>query len=167
MRIYIASDHAGYNLKNTLLHFLIERGNDTIDCGPYELNEQDDYPDYVASVASEVSQNPNENWGIVIGGSGQGEAIMANRFVGVRAVVYNGQYVPPDGRTVPNELVFTREHNNANVLSLGSWFLSEQEAKDAIVLWMNTPFKGEERHLRRLRKIDALAPKPPTDSGQM
>ena len=159
MRVYIASDHAGYNLKNTLLHYLIDRGYDVIDCGPYEYNEADDYPDYVAAAASEVSQNPNQNWGIVIGGSGQGEAIMANRFPNVRAVVYNGQSNVPEGKKVLNEIIFTREHNNANVLSIGSWYLSEEEAKNAVMLWLNTPFTGEERHTRRIRKIESLSPR--------
>lgn len=159
MKIYIASDHAGYDLKNILLHYLIDRGHDVTDCGPYEYNEADDYPDYVASAASEVSQDPNQNWGIVIGGSGQGEAIMANRFPNVRAVVYNGQPIAPPGKKVPSELVFTREHNNANVLSLGAWYLTEEEAKSSVMLWLNTPFSGEERHARRVRKIESLAPR--------
>ncbi len=158
MKIYIGSDHAGYELKNVLLRFLIEQGHDVIDCGPFDYNEQDDYPDYVAAVASEVSENSSECFGIVIGGSGQGEAIMANRFPNVRAVVFNGQYKPTDGRNVPDEITFTREHNNANVLSLGSWFLSEQEAKDAVIRWLSVQFQGEERHLRRIRKMESLSP---------
>lgn len=159
MKIYIASDHAGYNLKNQLLHFLIDKGNEVIDCGPYEFNEADDYPDYVASVASEVSQDPNRSFGIVIGGSGQGEAIMANRFSNVRAVVYNGQPHPSDGRVLPDVIAFTREHNNANVLSLGTWFVTDVKAKEAVVQWLSTAFKGEERHLRRIRKIESLSPR--------
>src|SRR6266516_2473136 len=109
MRIYMASDHAGYDLKNVLLHYLLDRGYDVIDAGPYEYNEADDYPDYVASVASEVSQNPTNNWGIIIGGTGQGEAIMANRFANVRAVVYSGQKPTPDNPKVPNAITLTRE----------------------------------------------------------
>jgi ribose 5-phosphate isomerase B len=165
MRIYIASDHAGYDIKNVLLHYLIDRGYDVIDCGPYEYNEADDYPDYVAAAASEVSQDPNHNWGIVIGGSGQGEAIMANRFPNVRAVVYNGQPVAPEGKKIMNELIFTREHNNANVLSLGAWYLSEDDAKNAVMLWLNTPFPGEERHIRRVRKIESLSPRSSTQEN--
>ena len=160
MRVYIASDHAGYNLKNVVLHYLIDRGYDVVDCGPYEYNEADDYTDYVASAASEVSQNPNSNWGIILGGTGEGEAIMANRFPNVRAVVYNGQpQRPSSGAQQSNLLVLTREHNNANMLSLGSWFLTEDEAKNAVTLWLTTPFKSEERHARRIRKIESLAPR--------
>lgn len=158
MKLYIGSDHAGYELKNALLRFLIEQGNDVIDCGPYDYNEADDYPDYVAAVASEVSQNSSDSFGVVIGGSGQGEAIMANRFPSVRAVVYNGQHHPLNGKNVPDELTFTRQHNNANVLSLGAWFLSEEESKEAVLKWLATPFEGEERHVRRLRKIETLSP---------
>src|SRR5258706_15396933 len=125
MRIYIASDHAGYNLKNVVLHYLIDRGYDVVDCGPYEYNEADDYTDYVASAASEVSQSPNNNWAVVIGGTGEGEAIMANRFPNVRAVVYNGQpQRTSSSEQQSNLLVLTRVHNNANVLALGAWFLS-------------------------------------------
>jgi ribose 5-phosphate isomerase B len=165
MKIYIASDHAGYDMKNTLLHFLIEQGHNVIDCGPYEFNETDDYPDYVAEVASYVSKDPEGNWGIVIGGSGEGEAIMANRFPNVRAVVYNGECSPLDGRKAPDKIALTREHNNANVLSLGSWFLTDQQAKDSVLRWLATPFTEEERHVRRLQKIEKLAPHGGSDSA--
>ena len=158
MSIYISSDHAGYELKNKLVDFLKKQEYEVTDCGPFHYTEDDDYPDFVATVARQVSENPTDCVGIVIGGSGQGEAIMANRFLNVRAVVFNGQYKPADGREVPDELLLTREHNNANVLSLGAWFLSEQEVQDAAKHWLATPFKEEERHLRRLRKIEALSP---------
>ena len=152
-------------MKNVLVEYLKKPEDEIVDCGPYEYDETDDYPDYVASVASQVFQSPNDSLGIVIGGSGQGEAIMANRFPNVRAVVFNGQYVPPDGRKVPNEIVFAKEHNNANVLSLGAWFLTDDEAKNAVTLWLDTPFSGDERHARRIKKIESLAPKFSTDSG--
>jgi ribose 5-phosphate isomerase B len=92
---------------------------------------------------------------IVLGGSGQGEAIVANRFPHVRAVVFNGQYVSPDeNRDIPNEIVLSREHNDANILSLGARFLSEEEAKNAVRLWLATPFSHDERHIRRIAKIE-------------
>ena len=159
MKVYIASDHAGYGLKSTLKLFLEGQDHQVVDSGPYEYNENDDYPDYVAAVASEVSQNPETVLGIIIGGSGQGEAIMANRFPYVRAVVFNGQPSPLDGRAVPDEITLTREHNNANILSLGAWFLNDQEAKTAVSRWLSTPFSSEERHIRRLRKIESLSPR--------
>lgn len=159
MKIYIASDHAGYDLKNSLRNFLADRGYQVTDCGPYEFNAEDDYPDYVASVASEVSQHPDETFGIVLGGSGQGEAIMANRFPNVRAAVFIGQPHPADGHTVPDIVKLSREHNNANVLSIGAWFVSEEEAKAAVTRWLETQFKIEERHARRIRKIESLSPR--------
>lgn len=157
MRIYIGSDHAGYQLKNVLKAFLISKGHEVVDCGAYDYVEDDDYTDYVSAAARQVSESPGDSFGIVVGGSGQGEGIMANRFPNVRAVVFNGQYKPENGREVPDELTLTREHNNANMLSLGAWFLSEQEAKDAVVKWLATPFGNDERHVRRIGKIEKLA----------
>ncbi|OHA26548.1 MAG: hypothetical protein A3C06_03155 [Candidatus Taylorbacteria bacterium RIFCSPHIGHO2_02_FULL_46_13] len=165
MKIYIASDHAGYDMKNTLQRFLVGEGHEVVDCGPYEFNEADDYPDYVAEVANHVSKEPETNWGIVIGGSGEGEAIMANRFANVRAVVYNGESNSLDGRKMTDKITLTREHNNSNVLALGSWFLTEQQAKDSVLRWLSTEFKPEERHLRRLQKIEKLAPHGVSDSS--
>jgi ribose 5-phosphate isomerase B len=106
--------------------------------------------------AKAVSGNPMSR-GIVIGGSGQGEAICANRFPRIRAVVFNGQYKPEDGREVPDEIVVSRQHNNANILSLGARFLNFEEAKDAVELWLRTPFSEDERHVRRLNKIDNIS----------
>jgi len=103
-----------------------------------------------------VSDSPEEAKGIIIGGSGQGEAIAANRFHGVRAVVFNGQYEPKDGREVPHEIEISRLHNDANILSLGARFLNDDEAKEAVRLWLTTPFSGDERHVRRLRKIEEI-----------
>src|SRR3989344_5747925 len=158
MRIYIGSDHAGYQLKNILRDFLASKEYEVIDCGAYDYVEDDDYTDYVSAVARQVSVSPDDSFGIIVGGSGQGEAIMANRFPNIRAVVFNGQYKPDDGREVPDELKLTREHNNANILSLGSWFLSEQEAKDAALKWLAAPFSNDERHIRRIMKIEKFAP---------
>ncbi len=164
MKIFLASDHAGYDLKSELIGFLTEQGHDVHDCGPFEFNKEDDYPDYIAEVATNVSQDPDRTWGIVIGGSGQGEAIMANRFPNVRAVVYSGDSPRVDGEKGPDKITATREHNNANVLSLGAWFLTPTEAKDAVARWLSTPFAGEDRHVRRLRKIELLSPHGGADS---
>ncbi len=129
-----------------------ERGQPS---GPHEFDPDDDYPDLIAPAAQAVSENPSLR-AIIIGGSGQGEAIVANRFKGVRAVVYNGETRPTDGRTVPNEIIGAREHNDANVLSLGARFLNEAEAKAVVDVWLNTPFSEEERHIRRIKRIDDL-----------
>lgn len=155
MKILIASDHAGFALKQSLTPFLIEMGYEVEDKGNTVLDENDDYPDFIAQVAREVSSNFGLK-GIVIGGSGQGEAIVANRFPHVRAVVFNGQYKSSDGRKIPEEIILSRQHNDANVLSLGARFLNDEEAKEAVKLWLETEFSNDERHVRRIRKIDEL-----------
>ena len=148
MKIYIASDHAGYELKEKLIDYLIaENGNEIIDKGAFEYNEKDDYPDFVSKVAQKISENP-EAKGIILGGSGQGEAITANRFKGVRAVVYYGG----DEEII----VLSRQHNDANILSLGARFLSEDEAKNAVKKWLSTDFSEGDRHIRRIKKIDSF-----------
>lgn len=144
--IYLASDHAGFELKEALAPFLRERGYDVEDIGPTTLDPQDDYPDYILPMAAKVAQNKG-SFGIGIGGSGQGEAIVANRIKGARAAVYYG------GR---DEIVkLSRTHNDANILSLGARFMTIEEAKRTIELWLDTPFSGEERHTRRIKKLDA------------
>jgi len=147
MKIYIGSDHAGFEMKRELIKYLSELPHESYDCGPTEYNHDDDYPDYVSVVAKHISGDPM-SFGIVIGYSGQGEAIVANRFTGVRCAVFYGGS--------KHVLTLSRQHNNANVLSLGSHFLTSQEAKQAVELWLHSDFKGEERHVRRIKKIDNL-----------
>jgi ribose 5-phosphate isomerase B len=154
-KIHIGADHAGFDLKEELIIFLEKMDYEVTDYGAYEYDEDDDYTDFVFPVAKAVSIDP-ESKGIVIGGSGQGEAIAANRLPGIRAAVFNGQFEPKDGREVPNEIVLSREHNDANILSLGARFLSMEEAKEAVELWLETEFSGEERHIRRISKIEQL-----------
>ncbi|MBI4691980.1 MAG: RpiB/LacA/LacB family sugar-phosphate isomerase [Candidatus Terrybacteria bacterium] len=149
MKIYIAADHAGYDLKEKLRAYLSELGYSVEDFGNFIYDEKDDYPDFMFSVAKKVAENPEHNRGILIGGSGQGEAMIANRFKGVRAaVVYH----------CDEDIVrLSREHNNANILSLGARFLNADEARHAVKLWLETPFSGEERHKRRIGKIDLIS----------
>jgi len=148
MRIYLASDHAGLELKKKVKAWLKQRGYTVYDEGAFEYNEADDYPDFVRIVAKQIASNPEESRGIIFGKSGQGEAMAANRFVGVRAAVYYGG---------PEEIVaLSREHNDANILSLGAHFLNTKQALEAIKLWLGTEFTGEERHVRRIKKIDNL-----------
>jgi ribose 5-phosphate isomerase B len=129
--------------------------HEVVDHGAYEYDEEDDYPDFIASAAQAVSEDAEGgDRAIIFGGSGQGEAIVANRFTNVRAVVFNGQYEPIDGRDVPSEIVTARQHNDANVLSLGARFLSIAEVREAVEQFLETDFSGEERHIRRLMKID-------------
>jgi ribose 5-phosphate isomerase B len=153
MKIHIGSDHAGFGLKELLKPFLSGLGYEVVDHGADVYDEEDDYPDFIRPTALAVANDPSA-MGIVIGGSGQGEAIVANRIKGVRAVVFNGQYEPKDGRVVPHEIILSRQHNDANVLSLGARFLSEQDAKQAVKIWLETPFSNDTRHIRRLKKID-------------
>jgi ribose 5-phosphate isomerase B len=146
MKIYLASDHAGFKLKEILRKYLVESGYEVKDFGPFSYNETDDYPDFVRKAARAVANDPEQSRGIVLGGSGQGEAMAANRFNNVRAAVFYGG---PE-----NIIKLSREHNNANILSLGARFLSEDEAKKVVKLWLETNFPGEERHIRRINKID-------------
>jgi ribose 5-phosphate isomerase B len=145
MRIYIGGDHAGYELKEKLKKYLIGLSREVVDKGAHAQNANDDYPDFVASVAREVAGD-GDAMGIVLGKSGQGEAMCANRTKGARAVVfYGGSF----------DLVkLAREHNNANILSLGAGFVTEDEAKFAVELFLNTKFSGDERHVRRLAKFN-------------
>lgn len=148
MTIYLATDHAGFALKEKVKEFLIKQDYKVEDCGAYEFDKNDDYPDFIGKVGEAVSKNPDEDKAIIFGLSGQGEAIVANKFKNVRAAVYYGG---------PNEIVsLSRKHNNANVLSLGARFLSEEQAIDAVKIWLNTPFENEERHLRRVNKIKEI-----------
>lgn len=145
MKIYIGSDHAGFELKQKLIPFLIELGHEVEDKGAFEYNRDDDYPDFVMPVAEAVSANSGSR-GIVLGGSGEGEAIATDRFEGVRTAVWYGGNM--------DIVRLSREHNDANVLSLGARFINEDEAKEAVKLWLETPFSADERHIRRIEKLD-------------
>mgnify|MGYP001566651348 FL=1 len=144
MKIHIATDHAGLELKNIIRDYLIEKGYNVTDHGAHEYDALDDYPDFIFPCAKAVAADA-ESRGIILGGSGQGEAMAANRIKGVRAAVfYNG----------PAEIVkLSREHNNANILSLGARFMTENEIYDVIEMWLNEPFEGG-RHQRRIEKLD-------------
>ncbi|HYC83500.1 MAG TPA: RpiB/LacA/LacB family sugar-phosphate isomerase [Candidatus Paceibacterota bacterium] len=145
MRIYLGSDHAGFELKNKIKEYLKGLGYQVSDEGAFELDQNDDYPDFIKIVAKQVASDP-EARGIIFGGSGQGEAMVANRFANVRAAVYYGGDL---------EIVaLSRLHNNANVLSIGARFVAEQEAIDAVQRWLATQFGGEDRHIRRIYKMD-------------
>jgi len=145
MKIYLGTDHAGFELKEKIKPFLLEKGYEVKDFGAFSFDGDDDYPDFIRPVAEAVSKD-QESRGIIFGGSGQGEAMVANRFSGVRATVYYGG---------PEDIIrLSREHNDANVLSLGARFLDDEEAFNAVELWLSLPFSGEERHQRRVDKID-------------
>ncbi len=146
MIIYFATDHAGFELKNELLQFVRDELGYTVeDLGASIENADDDYPDFITRAAQSVSEDPEGGKAIILGGSGQGEAMCANRFPHVRACAYYGG----------NKRIVTlsREHNNANVLSIGARFLTREEARDVVREWLATPFSGEERHIRRIGKL--------------
>ena len=131
-------------LKNIIKEHLENQGHDVIDHGAHEYDALDDYPDFIFPCAKAVAADPKSR-GIILGGSGQGEAMTANRVKGVRAAVfYNG----------PEEIVkLSREHNNANILSLGARFMNQAEIYDVIEMWLAEPFEGG-RHQRRIEKLD-------------
>ena len=142
MRIHIGSDHAGLVFKNELIEHLVSKGHDVTDHGPYEFDALDDYPDFCIPTAQAVSQDPS-SLGIVLGGSGNGEQIAANKVKGIRAaLVWSVETAQ-----------LAREHNNANVISVGQRLHDAQLVKDLIDTFIATPFPGDERHQRRLNKI--------------
>ena len=144
MIIHIATDHAGLELKEKVKSYLSKLDYEVIDHGAYEYDALDDYPDFIFPCADAVSNDLNSK-GIILGGSGQGEAMAANRVKGVRAAVfYNG----------PDEIIkLSRQHNDANILSLGARFMSDQEMYKIIELWLSTDFESG-RHKRRIEKLD-------------
>lgn len=156
--IYLASDHRGFALKEKIKQWLAEWGMAFEDMGAFEYNEGDDYPDFIHPAAQKVSVNPRENRAIILGASGEGEAMVANRYPGIRAIVFYGG---------PEETITTaRVHNDANVLALGaapginiaeSKPIDDELAKRVVELFLQTPFSADERHVRRIQKIDQLA----------
>ena len=162
MKIYIGTDHAGYELKKKLIVYFTELGHEMEDKGPFEYGADDDYPDFIRPVAEAVAKDKN-SIGVIMGGSGQGEAMCANRVSGARAALFYGEALPIASVDIkgatsadPYEIVkLARQHNDANILSVGTRFLSEDQIKFAIELFIATPFSDEERHLRRVQKLDA------------
>lgn len=155
MKLFLAFDHAGYELKEKLKVFLIEEGHEVEDCGAFTYDKDDDYPDFIRPCAEKVAATPG-SFGIIGGASGQGEAMVANRVPGVRAALYYGDPDRVQTDMAGKELdmiASTRQHNNANVLSIGARFLSEDQIKEKIRLFLATPFSDEERHQRRINKF--------------
>ena len=145
MKIFLATDHAGFELKESLKTHLLNKRFDVEDCGAFEYEPLDDYPDFIIPAAEKVAKCPN-SMGIIMGGSGQGEAIAANRIKGVRAVVYY------DG---PKDIVkLSRSHNNANILSIGARFITLEKASEIVDLWLAEDFEGG-RHEKRINKLDS------------
>lgn len=144
--IYLASDHAGFELKKAIIEHLKKMDMEVEDCGPHVFDPQDDYPDFIYPCAVKVSQNPG-SMGIILGMSGNGEAIVANKVKGIRAAHYYGGH---------EEIIsLSRQHNNANILSFGAKFMTVPEVERAVDLFIETGFDGG-RHQRRIEKINAL-----------
>lgn len=143
MRVHIGSDHAGFELKAHLLTWLGEQGYEAVDHGPVEFDPIDDYPPFVLRAAVAVVNDPG-SLGIVLGGSGNGEAIAANKVRGVRAALAWNDETAALGR----------QHNDANVVSVGSRMHSLDEATRLVERFLTTPFSGDERHARRIRMLE-------------
>ena len=144
IRIVLATDHAGFELKESVKKYLLDFNYDVKDFGAFEYEPTDDYPDFINPAAKFISENDN-TIGIIFGGSGQGEAMAANRFKGVRAAVFYGG---------PDQIIeLSRLHNNANVLSFGSRFIEPENAIDLIKKWLGIEFEGG-RHQQRIAKLD-------------
>ena len=161
MKIALATDHAGFEQLKLLQTFLESLDHECWNFGPQEFNPGDDYPDFIRPAAEKVSNGECER-GIILGGSGQGEAMAANRLHGVRCAVFYGpavavRAVDAEGHENrdPYEIIrLSREHNNANMLSLAARFTTVEEMKQVIAIWLDTEFSNEEHHRRRINKID-------------
>jgi ribose 5-phosphate isomerase B len=144
MRVHIGGDHAAYDLQQDLIAFLEGEGHDVTNHGPFTLDPVDDYPVFVLRAAEAVAADP-DSLGIVLGGSGNGEQMAANKVVGVRAALcYNDELAQ-----------LAREHNDARVLSIGARMSSVEQARSMVRTFLDTPFSGEERHQRRIDMVSA------------
>lgn len=163
MKIYLATDHAGFELKEKVKAYLVQNKYEVEDYGAFEFDKQDDYPDFISKAAEAVSKDPSSK-AIVFGGSGQGEAMVANKFKGVRAAVFYGPMMVQNSADAigrisedPFEVIkLTREHNDSNVLSLGSRFLKVGDALKAVQIFLETSFSEDERHKRRIETIKQI-----------
>jgi ribose 5-phosphate isomerase B len=164
MKIALATDHSGFEQLKDLKEYLEELGHECVDYGPSSLNIADDYPDFIFKAAQAVSNGECE-CGIILGSSGQGEAMAANRLRGVRCAVFYGpavvgRIIDANGRvsSSPYEIVkLSRQHNHANMLSIAARFVTLSDMKNVVKLWLDTPYSDEPRHVRRIDKLDSLA----------
>lgn len=163
MKIALSTDHAGFEHLQKLKIWLESHGYECINFGPTELDPTDDYPELIKPAAQAVSAGECE-LGIIFGSSGQGEAMVANRFKGVRCAVFYGSVeaagaVDADGNQATDKyeiLRLTRRHNHANMLSVGARFMSFEEAVEAVTVWLSTETSDTERHVRRVNEIDQV-----------
>lgn len=146
--IHLASDHAGFLHKNYLKEWLESEGFKVTDHGAYHHEESDDFPDYIAKAAEAVSKDASHARAIIFGGSGQGEAMVANRFPGVRATVYYGGN--------KDIITLSRNHNDANVLSIGARFVEKDSLESIVSDWLEEDFFTDSKYERRNQKIERL-----------
>jgi len=144
MRVHIGSDHAGFDLKNYLVTALTGDGHEVVDHGPAAYDAEDDYPTCCIP-AAEAAVAEQGSLGVVVGGSGNGEQIAANKVVGARAALAHDEATA----------TLARQHNDANVISLGARMHTEEEALDLVRLFLATPFSGDPRHARRIGQLAA------------
>lgn len=142
MRVYLGSDHAGFELKQRLVDRLRELGHEPVDCGPAAYDAEDDYPPYVLLAATRTAGDPG-SVGIVLGGSGNGEAIAANKVAGARCALLFSEETAR----------LAREHNDANLASLGARMYDAEQAITFVDVWLATPFSGDPRHVRRIGQL--------------
>ncbi len=148
LTVHLAADHAGFAHKEAVRQWLLAEGFSVVDHGAAYHDPEDDFPDFIALAAVAVSARPMNSKGLIFGGSGQGEAMVANRFSGVRATVFYGG---------PDEIVrLSREHNDANVLSIGARFVNVDEAKRVIWDWLHSPAERAPKYDRRNQKIETI-----------
>lgn len=163
MKIALSTDHTGYAQLKSVEEYITALGHECINFGPTDFHAEDDYPDFIFPAAEAVAAGECAR-GIIFGGSGQGEAIAANRVKGVRCALFYGpviakQAINAEGEVSSDPLVLlrlSREHNNSNMLSLAARFLSEDDIKTAIAAWLEMPDATEDRHLRRIKKLDQI-----------
>ena len=142
MRVYLGSDHAGLELKAHLVEHLTAAGHEPVDCGPVEYDPEDDYPPYCFEAAQRTLADPG-SLGVVIGGSGNGEQIAANKVPGVRCALAWSEETARLGR----------QHNDAQVVAIGARMHTPEDAAGFVDAFLATPFSGDERHARRLRLV--------------
>lgn len=159
-KIYLAADHGGFEQKEMLKTYLATLGHEVEDCGAFTYDKDDDYPDFMTPCAKKVAGNPG-SYGIIGGGSGNGEAMAANRIPGARAAVFHGRTnatasIDVSGAAGSEDgfdiVRLSRKHNNANILSVGFRFVSDEELQEAVRIFLETPFEGG-RHERRVEKL--------------
>lgn len=148
MKVYISSDHGGFNLKSRLIDYLKSLNHEVIDLGPEKLNPTDDYPIYTEPLAEAVSKE-KDTMGIVICRNGVGVSIVANKIDGIRCGL---SFSKVHAQSM-------RKDDNTNVLALPADYISEVDAEEIVKTWLETPFKGEDKYVRRLKEIEELEEK--------